>query len=583
MLRTHTCGELNKKLKGKEVVLCGWVDTIRTHGKINFLNIRDRYGYTQVVLNEDLTNIAKDLKNEFVIKVTGIVKERPDKLVKKDWATGEIELHAKSVEILNESDPLPIDISGKITSSDETRLKYRYLDLRQHKNQHFLKIRHKAMKAVMNYLDSENFYHITTPMLVKSTPEGARDYVVPSRINKGKFYALPQSPQLYKQILMVAGFDRYFQFAICLRDEDLRADRQPEHMQIDLEMSFVEKEDVFRIVEGIMKSIWKETIDVDIKAPFKVISHSDARNKYGSDKPDIRFKLELNDVTKLFEKTNFTVFQSVIGKGDVIKALVIPKGGEFSKKEIKKYEELVKIHHAKGLVDIKITDKGLEGPAVKFFSEEEIVALERELKAKQGDLILIVADKLKVACEALGQARLKAANDLDLIPKDKWEFVWVTDFPLFEYNNDQKKWEPEHHPFCMPKKEHIKFLETGELGKIYCEQYDLSLNGWELLSGSIRINRPDIQEKVFKAIGLSQETAQVKFGFLLDAFKYGAPPHAGAGLGFDRIISMICGSTDIRDVIAFPKNKNAQCPMDSSPSKISDEQMEELGIFHYME
>ncbi|MCM2326128.1 MAG: aspartate--tRNA ligase [Candidatus Woesearchaeota archaeon] len=582
MLRTNNCGELRKKDIGTKVTLAGWVQSFRDHGGVIFVDLRDKYGLTQIVFDpshdKKSHEIANTVRREFVIKAEGKVRFRGEGLVNPRMDTGEIEVIADTIAILNKAETPPLEIDDKKVASEEIRLKYRYLDLRRPQMQQNLKNRHRAMKAAFDYLDSKDFTYIETPMLMKSTPEGARDYVVPSRVNMGKFYALPQSPQLYKQILMVSGFDKYFQFARCLRDEDLRADRQPEHTQIDIEMSFVDREDVFELVEGLMKSIWKEVKDVKLKTPFMKLSWMDAMSKYGSDKPDLRFELEFCDVTQLMKESEFNVYKEVIEKGGVVKCLKVEGAAEkYSRNEIDLLIELAKTHHAKGLSWMKIKDGKPESSITKYFSESLLKELMKETKAKDGDILFFVADKFNVACTSLGQVRLDIAKKLELINKDEWKFAWIIDFPLFEWNEDEQKWDPMHHMFCMPKVEDLPILEK-EPGKVLCNQYDLTLNGVELCSGSIRITDPEIQKKVMNIVGFPEKDAEERFGFLLEAFRYGAPPHGGVGLGFDRIVALLNGYNDIREVIAFPKNKQAQCPMDGSPSEITERQMKELHI-----
>jgi aspartyl-tRNA synthetase len=581
MLRTHNCGELRSTDIKEKVTLSGWVQSYRDHGGVIFIDLRDRYGLTQVVFdpshNKEAHKIGDTARREWVLQIEGKVRSRGE-LVNKKLKTGEIEILADKVVVLSKSDTPPIEIDDKKPAGEDIRLKYRYLDLRRPSMQKNLLNRHKAMKSAMNYLDSQDFIYIETPVLMKSTPEGARDYVVPSRVNKGQFYALPQSPQLYKQILMVSGVDKYFQFARCLRDEDLRSDRQPEHTQIDLEMSFVEREDVFTVVEGLMKSMWKDVLNVKLETPFPKISWHDSMNKYGSDKPDLRFDLEFNDVTELMTKSDFNVYKEVIKSGGIVKCLKVKGAVEtYSRKQIDKLIDLAKTHHAKGLSWMKVKDNKLESNIVKFFSEDIQNKLIKQLDAKNDDLLLFVADKFEVACNALGQIRLNVAEKLNLIKDDVWKFAWIIDFPLFEWNDDEQKWDAMHHMFCSPRKEWENKMEKDP-GAVICNQYDLTLNGMELCSGSIRITNPEVQKTVMKIVGFPEKEAEDRFGFLLEAFKYGAPPHGGVGLGFDRIVALMNGYTDIREVMAFPKNKNAQCPMDNSPSEITDQQLKELNI-----
>jgi len=565
MMRTHTCGELNEKHDGLSVSLCGWVDSIRTHGGVNFINLRDRFGITQIVFDDDS---FKDLRNEYVVQVNGKVRLRPSP--NKNIPTGMIEVVKSDLEIINTAEPLPLDISGKIESSDETRLKYRYLDLRNPVKNNYLVYRHKIVQAVRSYLNQNNFIEIETPILVKSTPEGARDYLVPSRVNQGKFYALPQSPQLYKQILMVAGMDRYYQLARCLRDEDLRADRQPEHTQIDLEMSFVTSDDVRNMVEGLIKHVFKEVKGKELDS-FPVMSYEDSMNRFGSDKPDMRFGLELRNVTNIVKQSSFNVFK----EAEHIVCIVVDK--DFSRKQIDKLTDVAKTYKAKGLAYAKIVDNKFDAGISKFLEENIQKQLFDELCLKDNQTVFFVADKKKVALTALGQVRLALRDQFELADKNEFKFAWIKDFPLFAYNDELNKWEPEHHMFSMPKQEFVDDFEKRPRD-VLGDLWDLTLNGMEMASGSIRVTNPKIQERIMNFIGFSLEEANQKFGFLLEAYKYGSPVHGGMGIGVDRLTALMLGLNDIREVIAFPKNKNAQCPMDGSPSTITKEQLEELGI-----
>jgi aspartyl-tRNA synthetase len=581
MLRTNDCGELRKSHIKKKVELCGWVHSYRDHGGVIFIDLRDKYGLTQIVFepshDKESHKIANELRREDVIQVKGTVRSRGD-LVNLKLKTGEIEVLADSIEILSKSETPPLEIDDNKPAGEESRLKYRYLDLRRPSMQKNLENRHKAMKSAMDYLDKQGFIHVETPILMKSTPEGARDYVVPSRVNKGKFYALPQSPQLYKQILMVSGVDKYFQFAKCLRDEDLRADRQPEHTQIDIEMSFVKREDVFEVVEGLMKAMWKNVLNLSLKTPFPRLSWHDAMSRYGSDKPDLRFGLEFSDVSELMKKSDFNVYKEVIKNNGVVKCLKVPKGAEiYSRNDIDKLIELAKTHHAKGLSWMKIKNGKPESSITKFFKDNLLAELVKEMKAKNDDLLLFIADKFEIACNALGHVRLDIGKKMNLISENEWKFSWIIDFPLFEWNEEEQKWDPMHHMFCSPRDEWVDKMEKDP-GKVICNQYDLTLNGLELCSGSIRITNIELQKRVMKIVGFPEKEAKERFGFLLEAFKYGVPPHGGVGLGFDRIVALMNGHTDIREVIAFPKNKQAQCPMDGSPSEITEKQMKELHI-----
>ena len=574
--RTHTCGELNSKDINKEIKICGWVNSRRNHGGIIFIDLRDRYGLTQIVLDPIKMPDADKLRREWCIQISGKIRLRPRGMENKTLITGEIEVEVKNLEIISESEVPPFEIDDRTEANEELRLKYRYLDLRRPIMQQRLLIRHKVAQAAREYLSSESFTEIETPILVKPTPEGARDYLVPSRVNPGKFYALPQSPQLYKQLLMVAGCDRYFQLARCLRDEDLRADRQPEHTQIDIEMSFANEEDIFKIVEGLMKTIFK-TNNKTIEIPFVRIPYNEAMSKYGSDKPDLRFELELIDVTSIVKDSNFEVFKSTIKNNGIIKCLNASGCSKFSRTEIDELIELSKRYHAKGMAWAKVENNKLESSITKYIDKSIQKELIKETKAKNGDLLLFIADIFKIACTSLGQVRLAIANKLNIISKDEYKFCWIVDFPLFAWNAEENKWEPEHHPFCMPKKEHIKLLDSYP-GKVYATLYDLVLNGIELSSGSLRIHKPEIQKKIFSIIGLSEEEAEKKFGFLLEAYKYAGPPHGGVGIGVDRLVAVLLGLNDLREVIAFPKNKAAECPMDGSPGDIDDKQLKELHL-----
>ncbi|MBW2992772.1 aspartate--tRNA ligase [Candidatus Woesearchaeota archaeon] len=565
MLRTHTCGELSRKDEKKEVTLCGWVHSVRPHGNLNFIDLKDRYGITQIVLGSD---IKESLREQDVIKVKGSVKLKPEPNPK--LKTGEIEIAVSDLEILNRSEKIPLDLSEETTAGDEARLKYRFLDLRRHIMQKNLIIRHKVIKAGREYFNKNNFIEITTPMLVKSTPEGARDYVVPSRVNPGKFYALPQSPQLYKQILMIAGFDRYFQTAICLRDEDLRADRQPEHMQFDFEMSFVTSDDIRDFVEGLYTYIFKEVLNIKLEK-FPVFTYKEAMDRFGTDKPDIRFGLELIDITKIVKESDFQVFKNA----EKIKCLNPEK--DFTRKELDDYTKFCQKNGAKGMVWIKVTDKGLDGSIVKFLKPELQKKLLEATKAKKDSALMCIADKPKVVADILGKLRLKIRDDLKLVKPNEFKCCFVKDFPLFAWNEEENRWEPEHHMFTMPKPEFVDDFEERPT-EVIGDLWDFVINGWEIASGSIRVSVPEIQERIMKFIGMSKEKAYERFGFLLDAYKYGGPPHGGMGLGLDRTVALIRGLGDIREVIAFPKNKAAECPMDSSPSEIDDNQLDELHI-----
>ncbi len=586
MKRTATCGELTKKNAGATVVLNGWVHRKRDHGGIQFINLRDRYGITQVVIDQDapasLQKIGGELKYEYCIAVAGTVRQRPEGMVNNDMATGEIEVAAKDIVILSKCDVLPFMIDDAVDAKEDLRLTYRYLDLRSKKMQENIRIRHVATMAVRTYLSSMGFYEIETPTFIRSTPEGARDFLVPSRIHAGKFYALPQSPQLFKQLLMVSGFDKYFQIARCYRDEDARGDRQPEFTQIDMEMSFVGKEDVFRVVEGMISVMFKEAIGADIPVPFPRLSYDDAMNRYGSDKPDLRFGLEMQDFGPFAVSSDFNAFKNALASQGVVKALVAPGCCEYSRKQITELEDAAKVFKAKGLAWMKVTHNGLEGGVAKFF-EHQADAIKQKLSAKPGDLILMVADAPKIACTALGAVRSKLGNDLGLNAtpgvdgKKKFAFAWIIDFPMFEYNEEEKHWEAAHHMFTMPQEQYLATMEQDP-GAVKGDLYDLVCNGYEVASGSIRIHDPEIQKRVFKIVGFSEEEGQRRFGFLLNAFQYGAPPHGGIAPGLDRLIMIMTGDPSIREVIAFPKNTVMASPMDGSPSEVDPKQLKDLHL-----
>ena len=583
MLRTHTCGELTDRSVGKNVELCGWVGSRRDHGNIIFIDLRDGYGLTQVVFNPQtdtsVHDIAEELRPEFVVKVTGKVVMRPAGTQNPKLKTGLIEVHAESATILNRAATPPFEISENVSVTEETRLKYRYLDLRRTTMQRNMRLRHKVCKIARDYFDERNFVEIETPILTKSTPEGARDYLVPSRVNHGMFYALPQSPQLFKQILMVSAFDRYFQIAKCFRDEDLRADRQPEFTQFDIEMSFVTEEDIFELSEGLMKKILKETIGYDLKVPFPRLKYSEVIVRYGCDKPDTRFGLELSEVTDIVKNGQFKIFQDVIKKGGRILAINAKGCGAYSRGQIDELIEFVKEYGAKGLANFKVEKGGLASQIDKFFSKEELAAIKTKLAGEDGDMIFLVADKDRIAYEAMASLRKLLGKRLGLIDEKRFEFLWVTDFPLFKYNDEEKRWESEHHPFTSVHPDDVKLLEEGKsLEHIRSRSYDLVINGTEIGSGSIRIHERKVQELIFKTIGISDEQARLRFGFLLDAFRYGAPPHGGVAFGLDRLMTFLVGCESIRDVIAFPKTQKAFCPMTNAPSDVDTKQLDELGI-----
>ncbi len=580
MLRTNTCGELNKTHTKKEVTLCGWVATIRDHGGVLFIDLRDRYGITQIVFNpqknKQLHLKAQQLGTEFVILVKGRVARRPKGTENENIPTGDIEIVASELNILNPSKPPLFELSDDSTLSENLRYRYRYLDLRRPKMQKNIFIRHKIFKIMRDYMDTHNFIDVETPILTKSTPEGARDYLVPSRVNIGKFFALPQSPQLFKQLLMIAGIDRYFQIAKCFRDEDLRADRQPEFTQLDAEMSFVEEDDIFSLTEGLLARLFKDILNIELKNPFERMTYADAMRRFGTDKPDIRFALELVDLTDELKITDFKIFKDAAKKG-VIKGINLKKPKNISRSRIGSLTEYVKTIGGKGLVHFEVKGNKLTGPVVKFFNDKlQEVILDR-MQAQCGDLLLFVADEAKRANFILSELRKKLANEENIINKTKFKFLWITDFPLFVYNDEEKRWESEHHPFTALFEDDIKYIEK-EPQRTRARSYDLVVNGTEIGSGSIRIHNQDLQKKVFKIIGISEQEAKIRFGFLTEALKYGAPPHGGIALGLDRLLAIMLGCDSIREIIAFPKTQRAVCMLTGAPSDVTKKQLDELGL-----
>ncbi|MCL6582107.1 MAG: aspartate--tRNA ligase [bacterium] len=579
--RTGSCNSLNKSHVGQQAVLMGWVQRRRDHGGVIFIDLRDREGITQVVFNPEYApqshKKAHEIRNEYVIAVRGKVCLRPEGMANPNLATGEIELMVEEVKILNQAKNTPFQIEDQIDTAEDVRLRYRYLDLRRPVLQKILMLRHRVCQQVRRYLDQLGFLEIETPVLTKSTPEGARDYLVPSRLNPHSFYALPQSPQLFKQILMVSGYDRYFQIVKCFRDEDLRADRQPEFTQIDLEMSFVEREDVMQVVEGMVKEIFQREKQLTFSNPFPRMTYQEAMSRYGVDRPDTRFGLELVDITDLVRNSQFKVFAEAIQKGGQVKGINGQGCGSLSRSEIDDLAKVVQIYGAKGLAWIKINPDGIQSPLKKFLSEEEIANIKTRMKAKVGDVIFFVADAPSVVAASLGALRLTLGQKLNLIDPNRYDFLWVTDFPLLEYDSQEGRYVAMHHPFTAPMVEDISLLETDPL-KVRAQAYDLVLNGQEIGGGSIRIHTRQMQAKLFDKLGIGEEEARQKFGFLMDALEYGAPPHGGLALGLDRLIMILAGTSSIRDVIAFPKTQKATCLMTNAPSEIRPEQLKELRI-----
>lgn len=581
MKRSCYCGKVNESFLNKEITVSGWIHSRRDHGGVVFIDLRDREGIVQIVFqpeNKEIFSGAEKLRSEFVISVKGIVRNRPEGTINANMFTGKIEIVAQSLEIINTCPALPLEIDDYKETSEEIRLKYRYLDLRRPSFQRNFIIRHKMQQEIRNYLNSEGFLEIETPFLTKSTPEGARDFLVPSRMSHGSFYALPQSPQIFKQILMVAGFDKYYQVARCFRDEDLRADRQLEFTQIDLEMSFIDENDIMTIVENMLARVFKSALNIDIKTPFEKMPYETAMLKYGSDKPDTRFDMFIEDFTNELADCGFGVFSGAISKGGVVRGLSIPGGAKFSRSEIDGLTKFVSEYGAKGLAWIKVTSNGAESNIVKFFKPEEITTIINKFNAKDGDLLVFLADEADVVAQGLGALRLKMAKELGIIDKSKYNFLWVVDFPLFAWDKDEKRWAAIHHPFTSVKEEDKDKLTFEDAGKAKARAYDVVLNGVELGGGSIRIHKSEIQSKVFDLLNISQESAKEKFGFLLDALTYGAPPHGGLAIGFDRLCALLVGEDSIREVIAFPKTQKAICPMSNAPSQVTDKQLKELGI-----
>ncbi len=578
--RTHSCGDISSRNIGDKVIVMGWVQKRRDHGGVIFADIRDRSGIVQVVFNpgldDDSFTRADNLRSEYVVALKGEVEKRPDGNLNPDIPTGEIEIKCQELRILDKAQTPPIQIEDNLEVGEDLRLKYRYLDLRRPKMKNIMKLRHKIMKTTRDFLDKNGFWEIETPILTKSTPEGARDYLVPSRVNKGHFFALPQSPQIFKQLLMVSGVEKYFQIARCFRDEDLRANRQPEFTQIDLEMSFVTKEDVFEITEGLMRRVFSEA-DIDLPEKIRVLSYQEAIDRFGSDKPDLRFSMELKDISDIVSESDFKIFSGTVQKGGQVKGINFKGGSNSARSVIDGFEEYVKLFNAKGLAWIALREEEVKSPIAKFLSQKEIDSVIERMDAKTGDLLLFVADEKDVVASALGNLRLKIARDYDFIPEDVYEFGWIVDFPLFEYDKDRKRYLAKHHPFTAPIEEDIDKLDEDP-SSVLADAYDLVLNGEELGGGSIRINNRSLQEKVFSILSMDQEEQEEKFGFLLRAFEYGTPPHGGIAFGMDRLMMITSRTDSIRDVIAFPKTQRATSPLTDAPSKVAKEQLEELGI-----
>ncbi|SKR87430.1 Aspartyl-tRNA synthetase (AspS) [Mycobacteroides abscessus subsp. abscessus] len=581
--RTTYCGLVTEDLLNEKVTLKGWVHNRRDLGGLIFIDLRDREGIVQIVFNPDFSqealNIAETVRSEYIVEVQGVVTKRDAETVNPKIKTGQVEVQVSNIEIINKSETPPFSINEENTNVDENiRLKYRYLDLRRQELAQTFKMRHQTTRSIRQYLDDNGFYDIETPVLTKSTPEGARDYLVPSRVHDGEFYALPQSPQLFKQLLMISGFDKYYQIVKCFRDEDLRADRQPEFTQVDIEMSFVDQEDVMAMGGEMLRKVVKDVKGIDVPGPFPRMTYAEAMSRYGSDKPDTRFDMELINVSQLGHEMDFKVFKDTVENNGEIKAIVA-KGAadQYTRKDMDALTEFVNIYGAKGLAWVKVTDEGLTGPIARFFEDKDAEQLKSLTEASAGDLVMFVADKPEVVAQSLGALRIKLAKELGLIDESKLNFLWVTDWPLLEYDDESKRYVAAHHPFTSPKKEDIDKLDS-EPENAQANAYDIVLNGYELGGGSIRMHNGELQEKMFEVLGFTKEQAQEQFGFLLDAFKYGAPPHGGIALGLDRLVMLLTNRTNLRDTIAFPKTASATCLLTDAPGEVSEKQLEELSL-----
>ena len=581
--RTTYCGLVTEEFLNEKVTLKGWVHNRRDLGGLIFVDLRDREGIVQIVFNPDFSEealqVAETVRSEYVVEVEGVVTKRDAETINPKIKTGQVEVQVSNIEIINKSKTPPFSINEENVNVDENiRLKYRYLDLRRQELAQTFKMRHQTTRSIRQYLDNNGFFDIETPVLTKSTPEGARDYLVPSRVHEGEFYALPQSPQLFKQLLMISGFDKYYQIVKCFRDEDLRADRQPEFTQVDIEMSFVDQEDIIAMGEDMLRKVVKDVKGIDVSGPFPRMTYAEAMDRFGSDKPDTRFGMELINVSQLGKEMNFKVFKDTVDNNGEIKAIVAKDAADkYTRKDMDALTEFVNIYGAKGLAWVKVVDDGLSGPIARFFEDVNVETLKQLTEAKPGDLVMFVADKPNVVAQSLGALRIKLAKELGLIDESKLNFLWVTDWPLLEYDEDAKRYVAAHHPFTSPKREDIEKLDT-EPENVQANAYDIVLNGYELGGGSIRIHDGELQQKMFEVLGFTNEQAQEQFGFLLDAFKYGAPPHGGIALGLDRLVMLLTNRTNLRDTIAFPKTASATCLLTDAPGEVSDKQLQELSL-----